>query len=85
MIRNYIALDLGAESGRAVVGRFDGARLRLEETYRFPNGPARILDSLHWDVLYLFEQIKEGLRRSVARVGGRVASIGLDTWAVDFG
>ncbi len=85
MIRNYIALDLGAESGRAVVGRFDGDRLRLEEAHRFPNGPVRILDSLHWDVLYLFEQIKEGLRRSAARVDGRVASIGLDTWAVDFG
>ena len=55
---DYLALDLGAESGRGVVGRFDGDRLTLNEVHRFPNGPVRALDTLHWDVLRLFEAIK---------------------------
>jgi hypothetical protein len=49
---NLLAFDLGAESGRAVVGLLEGDRLRLEEVHRFPNGPVRVLGNLHWDVLY---------------------------------
>ena len=49
----YLAFDLGAESGRAMGASFDGARLALEELHRFPTGPVRVLDSLHWDVLRL--------------------------------
>jgi rhamnulokinase len=52
--RRYVALDLGAESGRAVVGQFDGDHLELEVMHRFPNGAVTVFDSLHWDILYLW-------------------------------
>ncbi len=85
---NYLALDLGASGGRAIVGRFDGARLTLAEVHRFANGPVRLPradggTSLHWNILGLFSEIKEGLRRATA--AGRLTSLGIDTWGVDFG
>jgi rhamnulokinase len=79
-----VTFDLGAESGRAILGSFDGDRLTLEEVYRFPNGPVNILGNLHWDVLRLFSEIKQGLALCAQRSGGRLAAIGLDTWGVDF-
>ncbi|MBY0228988.1 MAG: rhamnulokinase [Gemmataceae bacterium] len=79
----FLAFDLGAESGRGILGLFDGARLALEEIHRFPNGGVRTLDSLHWDVLRLWSSIGEGLRHAAARAGG-VDSVGIDTWGVDF-
>ena len=82
---NYLAFDLGAESGRAVIGRFDGARLELSTLHRFPNGPVRIFDSLYWDVLRLYQEMKDGLRRYRHAIGEPLESIGLDTWGVDFG
>jgi rhamnulokinase len=78
-----VAVDLGAESGRAVVGRFDGGRLVLEDAHRFANVPVTLGGTLHWDVLRLFGDIVAGLRR--AGTGGAVTSIGVDTWGVDFG
>jgi rhamnulokinase len=91
---NFLAFDLGASSGRAVAGLFDGERLRLEEVHRYPNGPVQVLDSLHWDVLQLFEEIKSGLAKCVKTLraepqgeacGANIASLSLDTWGVDFG
>ncbi len=82
--KNFLAFDLGAESGRAVAGRFDGARLSLEEIHRFPNGPIRIHDSLHWNVLSLFGELKHGLAKAINGLGLELASVGLDTWGVDF-
>ncbi len=67
-----------------MVGAFDGERIALHEAVRFPNIPVRVLDSLHWDVLRLFDDIKRGLASIVSANGGEVASIGLDTWGVDF-
>ncbi|HZO90084.1 MAG TPA: rhamnulokinase family protein [Chthonomonadaceae bacterium] len=81
----FLAFDLGAESGRGVVGFFDGERLRLEDVHRFPNGGVRVLDTLHWDVLCLFAELKRGLGMAVAAHGRDFAGIGLDTWGVDFG
>ncbi|MGQ9628001.1 MAG: rhamnulokinase [Anaerolineae bacterium] len=81
---NFIAFDLGAESGRGVLGQFDGERLTLREIHRFPNGPVRLLDSIHWDVLRLFMEIKQSLGLYVQEYGAEVAGIGLDTWGVDF-
>ena len=81
----FLAFDLGAESGRAVMGHLDGDRLRLEEVHRFPNGPVRVLDSLHWDVLRLWSEIKHGLALAAQAYGTSLASVGLDTWGVDFG
>lgn len=82
--KRFLAFDLGAESGRAVLGLLEGDRLRLEEVHRFPNGPVRVLDSLHWDVLRLFSEMKRALRMCIQQFGPDLASIGLDTWGVDF-
>lgn len=81
---NYLAVDLGAESGRTIVGSLDDKRLTLTETHRFPNGPVRLPDGLHWDVLRLWSEIKAGIGISAAKVDGGLDSIGLDTWGVDF-
>ncbi len=82
---NFLAFDLGAESGRAVVGRFNGERLSLEDVHRFPNGPTRIHDHLYWNALNLFAQMKQGLAKAVNQLDLDIAAIGLDTWGVDFG
>ncbi len=79
-----LALDLGAESGRAMLGTLDGNRIALEEIHRFPNGPVRLPDGIHWDVLRLWSEIKAGLALSVKKTSGSLASLGLDTWGVDF-
>jgi rhamnulokinase len=88
-MQKYAAIDLGAESGRVVVGRFDGERLRLEETHRFPNVPVRVPtangETLHWDVLRLWNDIQDGLRKAASQHGGDLSGIGVDTWGVDFG
>src|SRR3954464_14997961 len=81
--KKLLAFDLGAESGRGVLGLLDGQRLRLEVVHRFPNGPARTLDTLHWDVLRLHGEMLQALRLCAAQHGG-VDSLGLDTWGVDF-
>ncbi len=77
----YIAIDLGAGSGRVMAGRFDGERLALEELHRFPNPGVRVLDGLHWDVLRLWEEIQAGLRKAAEE---QPVSAAVDTWGVDF-
>jgi rhamnulokinase len=79
----FLAVDLGAESGRAVLGRFDGERMALEEVHRFPNTPVRLPDGLHWDVLRIFAEIRDGLAKA-AKDAGRIESLGVDAWGVDF-
>jgi len=81
--KRYLALDLGAESGRGVVGIFDGERIRLEEIDRFSNGPTRLGNTLYWDLPQLMTGIRTAIRK--AAIAGRVDSIGVDTWGVDFG
>jgi rhamnulokinase len=78
-----VAVDLGAESGRVVVGTFDGGRLALHDVCRFPNVPVTLNGTLHWDFLRLFGDVSTGLRAAAA--DGPAASIGVDTWGVDFG
>jgi rhamnulokinase len=80
----YLALDLGAESGRGLLGRFDGQHLSLEEIHRFPNEPVRMLDTLHWDLPRLFLEIKRSLAKA-ASGGAKLDGLGVDTWGVDFG
>ena len=80
----YLAIDLGAESGRTIIGTLDGRHLKLTETHRFANGPVRLNDGLHWDVLRLWSDIKEGIGKSSSQSGNSIDSIGLDTWGVDF-
>jgi rhamnulokinase len=80
----FIAFDLGAESGRAILAAFDGERLTLSEALRFTNVPVRALNSLHWDVLRLFDDIKRGLAKVAKEHRASIAAVGLDTWGVDF-
>ena len=79
----YLAVDLGAESGRVVLGRFDGGRVSLEEIHRFPNTAVKLPDGLHWDILRILSEIKEGLAKAAREV--RVEGVGIDSWGVDFG
>ena len=81
---NYLALDLGAESGRGLLGRFNGSQLVLEEIHRFPNSPVQLLDTLHWDLPRLYQEIKTAIQK-VAAQGVSLDGIGIDTWGVDFG
>ncbi|HWS80306.1 MAG TPA: rhamnulokinase family protein [Rubrobacter sp.] len=83
MSAGYLAVDLGAESGRVVLGRFDGGRVSLEEFHRFPNTPVRLPDGLHWDVLRILSEIKDGLAKAVREE--EIEGIGIDSWGVDFG
>jgi len=80
----YLAIDLGAESGRVIAGLWTGKTLRLEEVYRFPNGPVYIADSLRWDVLRLWNEIQNGLCLAAKKYGKTIVSVGGDTWGVDF-
>jgi len=81
--RRFLALDLGAESGRGMVGSFDGDRLELAEVHRFPNTPVTLGGTLHWDFLRLYGDVLAAIERATAT--GPLASIGTDTWGVDFG
>jgi rhamnulokinase len=78
--RRVAAVDLGAASGRVMVGRVGADLLEMAEAYRFENRPVRVGGTLHWDVLALYQGIVEGLRAA-----GAVESVGIDSWAVDYG
>jgi rhamnulokinase len=82
-MKRILAFDLGAESGRAVVGLFDGGRVTLDVAHRFPNGPVRVHQRVYWDALRLFEDMKTGLRQAAAKHGAP-DSLGVDAWGVDF-
>lgn len=80
----FAAIDLGAESGRVLLGTFgEDGRLGLEEVHRFPNGAVFINGGWRWDVLGLFGEMKEGLRKAAA-AGHRISGISVDTWGVDY-
>jgi rhamnulokinase len=81
--KQFLAFDLGAESGRGILGSFDGSRLSLEVVHRFANAAIRTLDSLHWDVLRLYGEMLHTLRLSAAK-HGPLDGLGVDTWGVDF-
>ncbi|HWE03655.1 MAG TPA: rhamnulokinase family protein [Tepidisphaeraceae bacterium] len=83
--RNFLAFDLGAESGRAVLGRLSAGRLTLEEKHRFPNPNGRINGHLHWNLLGQWEELKTGLRKTIQAGDADLHGIGVDTWGVDFG
>ncbi|MDE2127714.1 MAG: rhamnulokinase [Armatimonadetes bacterium] len=83
--QKYLAFDIGAESGRALVGAFDGDRLTLDEAHRFANGGQQQGDWLVWDAPALFAALKAGLTKAAHTYGSAIASLGIDTWGVDFG
>ncbi|MET8514823.1 rhamnulokinase family protein [Streptomyces sp. NPDC005077] len=83
--RPFAAVDLGASSGRVMVGRVGAGTLDLTEVHRFPNTPVRVGSTLHWDILALYRGVLEGLRAAGRFAGGPPASVGIDSWAVDYG
>lgn len=80
--RNYLALDLGAESGRAIVGTINDGSLSLAETHRFINQPVQRSTGLHWDVSSLWGEIENGIAFSAGKFP--LQSLAIDTWGVDF-
>ncbi|GAA3736061.1 rhamnulokinase [Spinactinospora alkalitolerans] len=80
--RSFAAVDLGASSGRVVVGRVGAGELSLGEVHRFGNEPVRLPSGLHWNVLGLYREVLRGLRRAAE---ARPVSVGVDSWAVDYG
>ena len=79
----YLAIDLGASSGRAIVGILEDGKITLEEMHRFENGPTERGSSLYWNAESLFAEIKEGIRKSLAKYPD-IRSMGIDTWGVDY-
>ena len=80
----YLAVDLGAESGRVLAGLWNGKKLVLEEVHRFPNRAVALGETLRWDVLGLWYEIQNGLALAGRKYGKKVVSVGADTWGVDF-
>jgi rhamnulokinase len=79
----YIACDLGAESGRVILGRLSDGRVELEEVHRFPNGAIKIAGSLRWDILRIFDELKIGLRK-VAAKRLPISGLSVDSWGLDY-
>jgi rhamnulokinase len=87
MSNGYIAIDLGAESGRVIVGVLADRRFRLEEVHRFAHEPVWMPTGLHWDITGIWRETLAGLRRAAAWAkanGARPVSVGVDTWGVDW-
>lgn len=81
----FLAIDLGAGSGRVIAGESDSKTLRLEEIHRFDNPGTDLPGGSFWNLIGLFREIQEGLRLAANRYGERIVAIGIDTWGVDFG
>ncbi|MBC8288739.1 MAG: rhamnulokinase, partial [Planctomycetes bacterium] len=80
----YLAVDLGAESGRVVAGLFDGQTIQLQELHRFRNGPVSVGGTLRWDLVNLWREIQTGISKGAAEFGDSIRSVGVDTWGVDY-
>lgn len=81
--KQLLAFDFGASSGRAMLGIYDGKKIELQEIHRFSNDPVMVNGTLYWDILRLFHEVKQGLVK--AKAYGKIDSLGIDTWGVDFG
>ena len=85
--KNYkmLAIDLGASSGRGIIGRFDGEKLTPEENHRFPNEPEIMAGTFSWDIMRIFHEIKASIRKCALSDDRDIGSIAIDTWGVDYG
>src|SRR5678815_5468487 len=81
---HYLAIDLGAESGRAMLGILADGRLSIEELHRFPNTPVRVQNALYWDILRLWHEVRHGIDVASRERGLTLDGIGVDTWGVDY-
>ena len=84
LARNVVAVDFGAESGRLVLCRWNGTDGTLEEIHRFPNAPSQVDNHLVWDIERLWREVVQGLSKAAAKTGGRIDSVGVDGWGVDY-
>ena len=82
-MKKVLAFDLGASSGRGIIATLDNCKLELKEIHRFANNGVNVRGTFYWDIIYLFDQIKQGIVK--AKLAGGFDSIGIDTWGVDFG
>ena len=80
-MKSFLAFDLGASSGRAILGGIENGRLVLREVHRFPNNGRMVGDDLRWDIGGLRDELAEGIKRAFAN--GSPVSMGIDTWGVD--
>ncbi|MBQ7822530.1 MAG: rhamnulokinase [Clostridia bacterium] len=80
-----LAVDLGASSGRTIVGSFNGEKLTLEENHRFPNEPVMLNGNFTWDTVRIFHEIKQALNKCATSDDRDIKTIGIDTWGVDYG
>jgi rhamnulokinase len=84
-VSKFLAVDLGAESGRVIVGILEDQKFSVKEIHRFPNEQIHKNNSSYWDVPFLFKEIKKGMLQAVQKGHGDIESMGVDTWGVDFG
>ena len=80
MAKHYMAVDLGASSGRVIVGTLENGKLSLEQMNRFWNGPNEINGTLYWDFIHLLRNIREGIALAQQKYGDNIVSMGIDTW-----
>jgi rhamnulokinase len=80
----HLAIDLGAESGRAVLGNFNGSHLNCEEIHRFATGILELSGKSHWNIYRIFEEIKKAIQKAGNMVEDQLDTIGIDTWGVDY-
>lgn len=81
---SILAIDLGASSGKVLLGRLADGKIEVEELHRFSNDPVRVGNRLYWDILRLYYEIKQGLLKA-KHAGIVLQSMAIDSWAVDFG
>lgn len=80
----FLGVDLGAESGRVLAGLLDDKQIRLEEVYRFSNGPVPVAGTRRWNLIGLWSSILKGLSLAAQKYGDSIISVGVDTWGVDY-
>ena len=84
MHKVYLAIDLGAGSGRVLAGLYDGKKINLEEVNRFENNPVEVANHWHWNINNLYDNILNGLTIAASKYGDSIVSLGIDTWGVDY-
>ncbi|MBP3358712.1 MAG: rhamnulokinase, partial [Opitutales bacterium] len=81
----YLAVDLGAGSGRLMAAVFDSKTIQLEEVSRWASAPVKVGNSYHWDVQAIFNEIVSAVKKARSIYGDAIVSLGIDTWGVDYG
>ncbi len=85
MMKNFLAFDLGASNGRAILGQFDGEKITMKELHRFENNYVEMNGVFYWDFPYLYNNLKKGLLAFKQGNYGDLDAFGIDTWGVDYG